>query len=58
MPLREQEKQEVIAQALSTPEGRTALAQAMCSPITMALNSINFGKKLLFEVEKVYEVKK
>lgn len=33
MPLTDEEKQDIIAQALMTDEGRTALAQAMVEPV-------------------------
>jgi len=33
----EQQKEEIIAQAMQSPEGRVALAQAMVEPIKIAL---------------------
>jgi len=41
------EKEAVIAQALSTEEGRTALAQAMVEPIRRSLEYQAIGRKLL-----------
>lgn len=43
----DQEKEALIAQALETPEGRTALAQAMVEPIRRALEYQAIGRKLL-----------
>ena len=45
--LTNQEKEMVIAQALNTDEGRTALAQAMVEPIRRALEYQAVGRKLL-----------
>jgi hypothetical protein len=45
--LTDQEKELVIAQALETDEGRTALAQAMVEPIRRALEYQAVGRKLL-----------
>lgn len=45
--LTDAEKQEVIAQALSTDEGRVALAQAMVEPIRRSLEYQAVGRKLL-----------
>ena len=45
--LTDQEKEMVIAQALETDEGRTALAQAMVEPIRRALEYQAVGRKLL-----------
>jgi len=45
--LTDQEREEVIAQALSTDEGRVALAQAMVEPIRRALEYQAVGRKLL-----------
>jgi len=45
--LKDQEKEMVIAQALETDEGRTALAQAMVEPIRRALEYQAVGRKLL-----------
>jgi len=45
--LTDAEKQEVIAQALQTDEGRTALAQAMVEPIRRSLEYQAVGRKLL-----------
>ena len=45
--LTDQEREEIIAQALSTDEGRTALAQAMVEPIRRALEYQAVGRKLL-----------
>lgn len=42
-----QERETVIAQALDTPEGRVALAQAMVEPIRRALEYQAVGRKLL-----------
>lgn len=42
-----QEKEALIAQALETPEGRVALAQAMVEPIRRALEYQAVGRKLL-----------
>lgn len=41
------EREQVIAQALETPEGRVALAQAMVEPIRRALEYQAIGRKLL-----------
>jgi len=41
------ERENVIAQALETPEGRVALAQAMVEPIRRALEYQAVGRKLL-----------
>ncbi len=41
------QKEAVIAQALETPEGRVALAQAMVEPIKRALEYQAIGRKLL-----------
>ena len=41
------EKEAVVAQALETPEGRVALAQAMVEPIRRALEYQAVGRKLL-----------
>jgi hypothetical protein len=45
--LNDQEKELVIAQALETDEGRTALAQAMVEPIRRSLEYQAVGRKLL-----------
>ena len=45
--LTDQEREEIIAQALSTDEGRVALAQAMVEPIRRALEYQAVGRKLL-----------
>jgi hypothetical protein len=45
--LTDQEKEEVIAQALETDEGRVALAQAMIEPIRRSLEYQAVGRKLL-----------
>lgn len=45
--LTDQEKEEVIAQALETTEGRVALAQAMVEPIRRSLEYQAVGRKLL-----------
>lgn len=42
-----EQKEELIAQALDTPEGRVALAQAMVEPIKIALEYQAIGRKLL-----------
>lgn len=42
-----QEREALIAQALDTPEGRVALAQAMVEPIRRALEYQAVGRKLL-----------
>jgi len=42
-----QQKETLIAQALDTPEGRVALAQAMVEPIRRALEYQAVGRKLL-----------
>ena len=42
-----EQKELVIAQALSTDEGRTALAQAMVEPIRRSLEYQAVGRKLL-----------
>ena len=41
------QKEEVIAQALATSEGRVALAQAMIEPIRRSLEYQAVGRKLL-----------
>ncbi len=41
MPLTDQEKENIISQALMTDEGRTALAQAMVDPIQAMVEPIN-----------------
>ena len=43
----DQDKEMIIAQALETDEGRTALAQAMVEPIRRALEYQAIGRKLL-----------
>ena len=43
----DQQREAVIAQALETPEGRVALAQAMVEPIKRALEYQAIGRKLL-----------
>jgi hypothetical protein len=43
----QQKKEALIAQALETPEGRVALAQAMVEPIRRALEYQAVGRKLL-----------
>ena len=45
--LTDNEKEEIIAQALETDEGRTALAQAMVEPIRRSLEYQAVGRKLL-----------
>jgi hypothetical protein len=45
--LTDQDKEMIIAQALQTDEGRTALAQAMVEPIRRALEYQAVGRKLL-----------
>lgn len=45
--LSDQDKEMIIAQALETDEGRTALAQAMVEPIRRALEYQAVGRKLL-----------
>ena len=45
--LTDREKEEVIAQALETDEGRVALAQAMVEPIRRSLEYQAVGRKLL-----------
>jgi hypothetical protein len=45
--LSDQDKEQVIAQALETDEGRTALAQAMVEPIRRSLEYQAVGRKLL-----------
>ena len=45
--LTDREKEDVIAQALSTDEGRVALAQAMVEPIRRSLEYQAVGRKLL-----------
>ena len=42
-----EQKEEIIAQALDTPEGRVSLAQAMVEPIKIALEYQAIGRKLL-----------
>lgn len=42
-----EQREIIIAQALETPEGRTALAQAMVEPIRTSLNYQAIGRKLL-----------
>jgi hypothetical protein len=49
MPLTEQEKEQVIAQALSTPEGREALAAAMILPINNAMEVFGISEEYLFD---------
>ncbi len=49
-PLTNAEKEYIIAQALMTPEGKTALALAMCEPIRRGCGYIGYqevGRKLL-----------
>ena len=41
------QREAVIAAALDTPEGKHALAQAMCEPIKRSLNYQDLGRKLL-----------
>ena len=45
--LTDQDKEMIIAQALQTDEGRTALAQAMVEPIRRSLEYQAVGRKLL-----------
>jgi len=45
--LTDKEKEEIIAQAMETEEGRVALAQAMVEPIRRALEYQAVGRKLL-----------
>jgi len=45
--LTDQDKEMIIAQALETDEGRTALAQAMVEPIRRSLEYQAVGRKLL-----------
>ena len=45
--LTDSQKEEIIAQALNTEEGRTALAQAMIEPIRRSLEYQAVGRKLL-----------
>jgi len=47
MPLTDQEKEFLISEALMTDSGRTALAQAMCEPISRALDYQGVGRRLL-----------
>jgi len=42
-----EQRETVIAQALETPEGRTALAQAMVEPIKTSLMYQAIGRKIL-----------
>ena len=56
MPLSDKEKESIIDQALGTPEGRMALAQAMVAPISAAILETNLANKLLFEEEKEYDI--
>jgi len=42
-----EQKEAVVAQALNTDEGRTALAQAMVEPIRRSLEYQAVGRKLL-----------
>lgn len=42
-----EQREEVLAQALQTPEGRTALAQAMVEPIKTSLMYQAIGRKIL-----------
>ena len=42
-----EQREQIIAQALETPEGRTALAQAMVEPIKTSLMYQAIGRKLL-----------
>lgn len=43
----EQIREHIIANALNTPEGRRALAQAMEEPVRTSLMYQNIGRKLL-----------
>lgn len=43
----QEQREQIIAQALETPEGRTALAQAMVEPIKTSLMYQAIGRKLL-----------
>ena len=45
--LTDSQKEEIIAQALNTDEGRVALAQAMVEPIRRSLEYQAVGRKLL-----------
>ena len=45
--LTNEHKEAIIAQALNTDEGRTALAQAMVEPIRRSLEYQAVGRKLL-----------
>jgi hypothetical protein len=45
------DREALIAQALETPEGRIALAQAMVEPIRRSLDYQSIGRKLLMVEE-------
>ena len=47
MGMTNEEKEFLIARALETEEGRTALAQAMANPIRTSLDYQGVGRKLL-----------
>ena len=53
--LSDEQKQQIIAEALETEDGRAALAQAMVEPIKRELEYSGIARKLLMvdEVEKV-----
>ena len=57
--LTQREKELLIAEALSTPEGREVLAKAMLEPIMKSLNYHKIGEKLLMaenlEAEERYK---
>lgn len=44
-----QQKEDTIAAALSTPEGKAALQAAMAAPIQTSIMYQNIGRKLLLE---------
>ena len=46
-PITLEDKFAIIAKALSTSTGRTALAQSMVAPIRQALNYDSIGRRLL-----------
>jgi len=48
----QEEREEIIAKALETPEGRRALAEAMCQPIRRSRQYQSIGRKI-FTVDKL-----
>lgn len=52
MPLTDKQKENIISEALGTPEGRTALAQAMVEPIAESLELLGTYHNVMQEPTK------